>query len=63
MPLTIAEAVADVVPVLTLAQAAEAAINAVPKDAPKPSDFIKCAVAILTAAAPLADQIAEQVKS
>lgn len=63
MPLTIAEAVADVVPVLSFIQAAEAAVSAVPKENPKPSDFIKCANAILAAAAPLADQIAEQVKS
>lgn len=61
MPITFADVVADLSPALSLAQSVEAAVKALPASA-KPSDYCALGAAILTAAGPLADKIAEQAK-
>jgi hypothetical protein len=64
MAFTFTEALADLAPVVALADQVQALIEAVPpKDQAKPSDYIKCAAAVLTAAASLADTVEAQVKS
>jgi hypothetical protein len=64
MAFTLSEAVSDLPAVLAFVQASEAAISAMPaKAVAKPSDYIKMAVAILSAAAPVADQIEAQIAS
>lgn len=64
MGFTLTEALADLAPAVTLADKVQALIAAVPpKETAKPSDYLNCAANILTACAPLADQIDEQRKS
>jgi hypothetical protein len=64
MPLTLPEGIALLPTALTFAEKAEAAIAALPpKDTAKPSDYLNMAAAILTAAGPLGDQLAEKIKS
>ena len=64
MGFTFTEAVADLAPALALADKVQVIIAAVPpKGVAKPSDYLNCAAAILTAAASLADTIVEQAAS
>ena len=64
MGFTLTEALADLAPAVTLADKVQTLIAAVPpKETAKPSDYLNCAAQIITAAAPLADAIAEQAKS
>lgn len=64
MPLTLTEAVSDLPALLGLVQAVEAAVSALPAKADaKPSDYMKLAATVLNAAAPLADSVADQLKS
>lgn len=63
MAITLVEAAADIPAVITFIQKADGAIASLPKENAKPSDYIRLATAILEAAAPLADTIAEQAKS
>jgi hypothetical protein len=64
MSLTIAEAFADIAPLVTFADKAKTLLSAIPpKDQAKPSDYIKAVAAILNEAAPIADLVADQVKS
>lgn len=63
MAFTLAEAFADLAPVVSFADRCRSLIQAVPpKETAKPSDYIKCAAAILAEAAPLADTVAAQIK-
>lgn len=64
MALTFSEALADLAPALTLADKVQALVAALPAKADaKPSDYLNLAAAVLTAAAPLADQVEAQIKS
>jgi hypothetical protein len=64
MALTLTEALADLGPALALVEKSQEIIAAVPaKDVAKPSDYVKAVASILLAAGPLADAVADQVKS
>ena len=64
MALTLTEAFADIAPLISFADRAKTILGAIPpKETAKPSDYIKAVAAILNEAAPLADTVAEQVKS
>jgi hypothetical protein len=64
MALTLTEGFADIAPLIAFADQAKTLLDALPAKADaKPSDYIKAVAGVLTAAAPIADLVAAQIKS
>ena len=61
---TLTEGLTDIAPFAAFIDQAQKTLAALPpKDTAKPSDYIKAVASILTDVAPLADMVADQVKS